>query len=274
MAHPLVDVSALLEGRSSARARAAVAAAIGSALRTRGYFYAQRVHLLPAPYISSIYAFARRAHALPPHVKARYAQRGGTGAYSGPDIGQPEIEYEPGKASPACSWDYMRERFSLAAEATGGTAGDRYPGEAEGLSPTFVEVLDDLYERQNVLTRALLSGIGAALGLPPDTLLDLSGHGGGGGDMGTIRLISYPGEDDALVNGGEGKGGGDVGIGAHTDFELFTLMHQDASGLQLLPRSADQARPPAAPPRDRRDSHAEAATAGGARVGRRAGETR
>ena len=30
-----------------------------------------------------------------------------------------------------------------------------------------------------------------------------------------------------------------TGIGAHTDFECFTLMHQNAPGLQLMPRCRD-----------------------------------
>ena len=53
--------------------------------------------------------------------------------------------------------------------------------------------------------------------------------------MGTIRLLHYPRvEDDATSFS--------VGIGAHTDFEVFTLMHQSAPGLQLRAASL----PPAA----------------------------
>ena len=46
------------------------------------------------------------------------------------------------------------------------------------------------------------------------------------GDQGTIRLLYYPG----MADGEEA----DTGISAHTDFEAFTLMHQDAPGLQFL----------------------------------------
>jgi len=73
-----------------------------------------------------------------------------------------------------------------------------------------------------------------------------------GGDLGTIRLLYYPGHlgQSADLNApqhsemreGQGQHGdeSDTGISAHTDFEVFTLMHQDATGLQfLLPESRE-----------------------------------
>jgi len=38
-------------------------------------------------------------------------------------------------------------------------------------------------------------------------------------NLGTVRLIRYPGVESTA-------GATDKGIGAHTDFEVFTLMHQ------------------------------------------------
>ena len=60
--------------------------------------------------------------------------------------------------------------------------------------------------------------------------------GAGEGDYGTIRLLSYPGE---AALSAEEAAAASVGISAHTDFEAFTLMHQDAPGLQLLKRQGD-----------------------------------
>jgi isopenicillin N synthase-like dioxygenase len=64
-----------------------------------------------------------------------------------------------------------------------------------------------------------------------------------GGDFGTIRLLHYPSMDSAAA------AKTNVGISAHTDFEAFTLMHQSAPGLQLLPPltsgSGDDGQPPA-----------------------------
>jgi len=58
-----------------------------------------------------------------------------------------------------------------------------------------------------------------------------------GGDFGTIRLLYYPGMDSELVKDAN------VGISAHTDFEVFTLMHQSAPGLQFLPPKTHNTKP-------------------------------
>ena len=112
--------------------------------------------------------------------------------------------------------------------------------------------MEDLYERQNGVGRAVLTGIAEVLDLPPSTFSDSFNKG----DLGTIRLISYPGFEKpvhtfsaANANSGdhawtyyddddddEDMCRADVGIAPHTDFEAFTLMHQDAPGLQLLSR--------------------------------------
>ena len=103
------------------------------------------------------------------------------------------------------------------------------------LAPAFADVANELYARQDVLGDALMGALAEALGLAPDTFRDMfrgggeGGQGDGGGEFGTIRLLHYPateGEPDPDV---------DRGIAAHTDFEFFTLMEQDAPGLQFLP---------------------------------------
>ena len=141
--HPLIDVAAALECTVSAE-RAAAIISIGAALRERGYFYCSNVPELSPDYIRSIYAYSRRAHALPLAVKRAHAQRGGCGSYQGPDIGQYELAYEVGKQSSAHSWDYSRTRFTLGA---GDSLAATYPG-ADVLQPPFATVLDELYERQ------------------------------------------------------------------------------------------------------------------------------
>jgi len=71
-------------------------------------------------------------------------------------------------------------------------------------------------------------------GLPTTTFLDMFNGQDQNGDFGTIRLLYYPGnpqlseEEAAKVT---------CGISPHTDFEAFTLMHQDAPGLQFIPKS-------------------------------------
>jgi isopenicillin N synthase-like dioxygenase len=133
-------------------------------------------------------------------------------------------------------WDYSRQRFSLASDSLAGADVDaRYPGLVDGCEPPFATVMDELYTRQDALGRVLLGGVEEALCLPRRTLLDL--FEGGAGDFGTIRLLSYPGSaTDAAIVAGGAPASGTTGIGAHTDFECFTLMHQNAPGLQLMPR--------------------------------------
>jgi isopenicillin N synthase-like dioxygenase len=241
--HPSIDVARLRAGCEG------TASDLRRALFDLGYFYASNVAELPPEYVASLYDYSARCHALPPDVKWRCRQRGGgTGAYSGPDVGQPELQYEAGVEASVRGWDYSRARFSLAspspspsssygdgdgatttttATTTAGVGDDRYPGAGE-IDPPFASVMDECYARQDGLARALLRGFEVALRLPPRTLVGM--FDGGGGDFGTIRLLHYPG-------GGDGAAGTAAGIGAHTDFECFTLMHQNAPGLQILPRA-------------------------------------
>ena len=233
--YPIVDVAPLLEvGHPD---RAASVSAVGAALRTRGFFYASGVNVLPADYIRSVYTYADRCHELPLLVKHEFSQRDGHGAYSGPDIGQAELAYEAGTVSTVRAWDYSRTRFTLASGDP--INSNRYPG-AEVIEPPYHEVLDDLYERQNALGAALMSAIAEFLGLPAATLSEMfvggggeGGGEGGGGDFGTIRLLHYPGPGASFDESAN------QGISPHTDFEAFTLMHQDAPGLQFIPASGE-----------------------------------
>ena len=229
--HPLIDVAKLREGSDETTSD------LRRALFDYGYFYAANVAELPAEYIRSLYDYSAACHGLSPRIKNKYRQRdGGTGAYSGPDIGQPELQYEAGGVDARVrAWDYSRTRFSLAAAARdgdGGTGDDdgRYPASHE-IHPPFATVLDECYGRQDALARVLLGGFERALDIPSGTLVGM--FDAEGGDFGTIRLLHYPGDDvdddDRAI--------GTTGIGAHTDFECFTLMHQTAPGLQILPRA-------------------------------------
>lgn len=86
------------------------------------------------------------------------------------------------------------------------------------------------------------------LDLPKDTFAKhfreevKPGHQGDG-DLGAIRLLQYPGKQTEttghLINTGKDMQNltkKSYGISPHTDFELFTLLHQDASGLQVVAR--------------------------------------
>ena len=272
--HPLIDISHLRHPDPTSPHRLHAISSIRTALLDYGYFYASAVSEFAPTYLEEMYDYARRCHALPAEVKRKYGQRdGGTGSYSGPDVGLEELRYEGkgGAMATVSGWDYSRVGFSLgsSSDGTDADAADsiimdqrpalpvppaedgRYPSTQDGIDPPFAVAMDELYGRQDVLGRVLLEGFEDALGVPRRTFLDMFEGGDGGPDFGTIRLLSYPGrpvEGDVQREGngdGENKDDDDdsdterTGIGAHTDFECFTLMHQNAPGLQLMPRCRD-----------------------------------
>lgn len=233
LARARVDVSGLLSGASKTH-RAASVAQIRAAMvgpDSAGFFIADNVpKLADEPYLAKIYEFAAAAHALPVEVKQRFLGQGGSAragaTYSGSDAGQSEHSYDPTTVATARSWDYAR------APSPSGTGSIAASSELAPVMPPpydYVTVLDELYSLQNVVSSAVLEGVAEALGEPRDCFSRHIGHG----DMGTIRLISYPGSDDPSV------ADADVGIAPHTDFEAFTLMHQTSPGLQFLHQGGD-----------------------------------
>lgn len=224
--HPLIDVGPLLNEHDTNRED--TLNQIAEALQCRGYFYARGVSMLPGDYIKSIYDYSQRLHKLPVDVKQQFLD---SGAYTGPDAGQAELQYEPGTVATVRAWDYSRRRFTL-----GTFDGDsRFP-DSSVLEPSYAIVLDDLYERQNQLASALLVAFAEVLGVPKLTLKQMFDGDDGCGDFGTIRLLNYPG--NSATSSAE-LDNANVGISAHTDFEAFTLMHQNAPGLQFVPATGE-----------------------------------
>eukprot|EP00613_Pedinella_sp_CCMP2098_P069871 CAMPEP_0171926986 /NCGR_PEP_ID=MMETSP0993-20121228/25370_1 /TAXON_ID=483369 /ORGANISM="non described non described, Strain CCMP2098" /LENGTH=351 /DNA_ID=CAMNT_0012565919 /DNA_START=149 /DNA_END=1204 /DNA_ORIENTATION=- len=205
-------------------------------MTTKGYFYADGVDLPPA-YVHSVYNVLSALHSMPLEAKMKYAKPHGT--YSGPDVGSSEDAYEVGTAASVRSFDYSRVNFNNDSSEThyptlpGNTTDDSVDGCTSSICTK--SFLDDLYERQDRIAVALMVGFAEMLDLP---LTTFSQHftGSGGGDLGTIRLLHYP----AATSAGEvhtREKANLVGIAPHTDFEFFTLMHQNRPGLQFLVNS-------------------------------------
>lgn len=212
---PTVDCGALL-ARDDTVLRKGELGVLRAALETRGFFYCANIDaLMDAEYLGAVYEYARRAHGLPPEVKRRHARP--HGGYTGADVGVPELAYEAGKPASVSAWDFARENNSFVATEAGADA-SKYPSEAV-LSPSFESFVGELFDRQQKLGVALLEAFAEMLGLQRNTF---SRHMlEGGNELGTVRLLHYPKRVET------------PGIGAHTDFEVFTLMHQSAPGLQL-----------------------------------------
>eukprot|EP01065_Artemidia_motanka_P016012 TRINITY_DN19731_c0_g1_i1.p1 TRINITY_DN19731_c0_g1~~TRINITY_DN19731_c0_g1_i1.p1 ORF type:complete len:360 (+),score=97.30 TRINITY_DN19731_c0_g1_i1:62-1141(+) len=222
--HPRLDMRPVLAPDHPGRQ-----AALGQmreALMTRGYFYACNAECLPLDFIADVYRYHEALHDLPVDLKRRFLRP--HGSYSGEDAGDAEPAYEAGSVASVRAWDYSRTRFE--------ETGDQYPplpSPVPGLG--YKGFMDDLYERQDVLARALMVCFAEMLDLPSDTFAKM--FDGEGGDMGTIRLLHYPrAKDDGEA---ERRTAANYGISPHTDFEVFTLMHQNASGLEFIPPGQD-----------------------------------
>ena len=108
-----------------------------------------------------------------------------------------------------------------------------WPSEAD--LPGFRDGVAEYYGPVLKLARHLFRLFALSLGLEEGYFDDLTTHAGGIG-----RLLYYPPSPAAPTNGteqGDGKDGGEgkLGLGAHTDYECFTLLLVDHNpGLEIL----------------------------------------
>jgi isopenicillin N synthase-like dioxygenase len=103
----------------------------------------------------------------------------------------------------------------LATRCSGRTSGRRLPG--------FSSVVDAYYDATFELGRALLRGFALALDQPADRFDAVLTK-----PPSQLRLIHYPHDPQATDK---------PGIGAHTDYELFTLLRSTAPGLEVMNES-------------------------------------
>ncbi|MBD2000182.1 isopenicillin N synthase family oxygenase [Leptolyngbya sp. FACHB-541] len=101
----------------------------------------------------------------------------------------------------------------------------------------FQEDIDTYYAEINRMGSALLEAFAEMLGLERNTFRQMSTRRAGS----KMRLLHYPGADDQDRQPEESSSpeGVKVGISSHSDFEMLTIMHQNAPGLQLLSRAGE-----------------------------------
>ena len=237
--HPRICIQPLYSARDC-KEREAVLVSIKKALTENGYFVVTGIPGLGAEYIASIYRLAAQLHGLPTKVKKNFAKAEGRGTYTGQDVGVAEEAYEVGTVATVRSWDYMRNQdtkwpiLSQLNAPLPSISSSRVASRDHNGDPAAS--LAALYDRQDALARVLMQAFAESFHLPSNLFLDMFKDG----DLGTIRLLHYPeARDDAEVNAramenAKGAMERQVGISAHTDFEFFTLMHQQQPGLQLL----------------------------------------
>ncbi|MET9489546.1 2-oxoglutarate and iron-dependent oxygenase domain-containing protein [Nocardia sp. NPDC006630] len=215
---PVIDVSGLRSDHAADRL--AVANEIGKAAREVGFFYISGTGVDPALFDGLLDA-TESFFALPLQEKMRsyiglsQCHRGyvPTGE-EGSDEGVPDLKeaFDTALDLPADDPDHLAGNPML-----GPNVWPALPGFAETVTAYYQAVLD--------IGRQLLWAFAVTLGEDPDTFLRYATK-----TPSQLRLIHYPynpANEDA------------IGIGAHSDFECFTLLKPTAPGLEVLNGAGD-----------------------------------
>ncbi|HEY6646801.1 MAG TPA: 2-oxoglutarate and iron-dependent oxygenase domain-containing protein [Mycobacterium sp.] len=210
---PIVDISGL--GSSDRGERERVAGELGKAASEVGFFYVSGAGVDDLLF-DRMLAATKEFFALPLDEKMRYyiglsaCHRGYVpSGEEGLATGMPEMKeaFDTALDLPADDPDYLAGNPML-----GPNTWPDLPGFADAVTAYYEAVLD--------VGQRLLPAFAVALGEDPDTF---SKHATKTPSQ--LRLIHYPYNPDAV----DGEG-----IGAHTDYECFTLLKPTAPGLEVL----------------------------------------
>jgi len=211
---PLIDVSGLES--SDISTRRATAELLDRAAHSAGFFYAT-AHGLQPSLVTGLLAAAAEFFALPEAHKQRY-YIGHSRNHRGYVPPGEEVFYAGSKDT--------KEAFDLSLDLPESDpdyrAGNRLLGPNRWPSevPNFRERVDAYYGAVTALGRRLLRGFLLALDLREDHF-DHVLHK----PPSQLRLIHYPHSPEAQDA---------PGIGAHTDYECFTILHASSPGLEVL----------------------------------------
>ncbi|OQS04715.1 N-acetylated-alpha-linked acidic dipeptidase [Thraustotheca clavata] len=215
-AMPLVDIAPLMDPKTTKRERQPVLDGMLDACKRVGFFTIP-VSVLPEGLIERVYLRADQFNALPEEVKRKYHvnkvpnSRGWTPLFEEPS-------YVPGVISYLEGYDLAQELPVSYMERDKGLGPNVWPEEL----PEFKKDVQGLYDTTTNVTNALFEGFAEMLDLPRDTFRKFNTIEA----QACMRLLTYP-ENTAPMDERN------VGIAAHTDFECFTIIHQNNSGLQL-----------------------------------------
>ena len=235
---PVIDISAL-SGADPA-AIAATADEIGRACEEVGFFYIKN-HGVPQALIDRTYGLSRQFHASPRSQKTTINKRHSQGvlgwhpATGADEDGDPELYrlFEPPaeddyltKPHLNSAFDYMRE---IALDDPDYLAGNvmMVPNQWPDWIPQFREQALEYYDAVTVVGQRLFRAFAMSLDLPQGFFEERTSK-----SPSIIRLLHYPPNDLPMDND-------HLGIGAHSDFECFTILHQGGPGLQVM-NAADE----------------------------------
>jgi len=220
---PVIDIGPFLRGDEAAKAR--VAEELGHACRHVGFFYVKN-HGIPQAIVDELMAQTRHFFHLPLEEKLkvdikRFGRHRGyilhgdlyADVKANPDL---QEGYEVSLELPADDPDYLAGNIMYGPNV--------WPEDLPG----FREAVYGYYEAVHTLGRTLFRAFEMTLGLPQGWFDDKIDK-----PMGQLRLIYYPPQTGPI----DPK---QIGIGAHTDYECFTLLLQDdAGGLQVGNRQGE-----------------------------------
>ena len=210
---PVIDIAGL--GAGDATRDQAIAQELGKAAREVGFLYVTG-HGVPDALLVDLRQAAERLFALPLERKMD--------VYIGKS--KNHRGYVPeGEEGLATSTRDKKEAFDLAidlpADDPDYCAGNPMLGPNQWPDlPGFREPVQAYYDAAFAVGRRLMRGFAIALGEPPDVFERYVTR-----PPSQLRLIHYPYAPDAIDA---------MGIGAHTDYDCFTLLHSTVPGLEVL----------------------------------------
>ena len=210
---PLVDISALIAG--DPEGSRAAADALGKAAREVGFLYVTG-HGIPAPLFDRLLEAAAGFFAEPPERKMEVYI--GRSANHRGYVPAGEEVFSGGTKD-------AKEAFDLSIDLPAGhpavSAGTPMLGPNQWPDlPGFKPAVTAYYDAVFAVGRALIRGFAMALGEAPDIFDPYITT-----PPSQLRLIHYPFDPTAVDA---------VGIGAHSDYECFTLLHSTAPGLEVM----------------------------------------
>ena len=204
---PMIDMAPLLDGTPGGAAR--VAAALGAACRSTGFFYIAGHGIDPA-LLAAVYAESARFFALPEADKQELAisRFGDNRGYAG--FGSESLD--PDKPADA------KEAFNIGRDEAPDT--NHWPA-----LPGFADVMSRYYAAMRRLSEQLHQAIALDLSLDPDFFAPRIDR-----PQATLRLLHYPPHPGRFD-------GERYGAGAHTDYGNVTILSQDmVGGLEVRTR--------------------------------------
>lgn len=214
---PVIDLSGLYSDDPADVAR--VAAELGAAGKGSGFFYIIN-HGIPQSLIDDVYAASKAFHAQPRDYKMQYYIGKSTHhqGYAPPE--EASSKAKPEKKSYHETYDIS---FDAPADHPDYLAGYRLTGpqvfpDLPGFAPAVKTYYDAVYQ----LGRKMLGAFEVFLELPPGELLQHVNT-----PASQLRLLHYV-ENSAPADANN------MGIGAHSDFECFTILNVSGPGLQVM----------------------------------------